>query len=499
MSSQLGAALAIWRRRNQTTGVERANDIYMLILVALVAVASTGSGLWVSATSPEGTELLASPAAPMATTLGVAALWSGALLVGHDRGPALLPVFPLYVLAASDLKRSVVFRASVLRSGVILTAVTSAVTVLIGASLASKGLAGPSSIFSFGVAGALVGVVATVAWLVGQALPRTSVVIALGILATAGLGAVFPTIQAVLPWGWVGYMYPGISSSHVALAGISSLAVVLATLLPWLMNKLSYERLISQATRWQSATASASSLDFSGAAASYQNKPYIGRRIRATRFGRGLPATFLCRDLIGASRAPGRLAVGISAIIVAGILMTLAFLPTLPGPLLGVAAGLLLFAGLGPLTDGLRHAVNVAADLPLYGISDEALMGYHLLFPLIATVVVLCVVVLLCSTATGISPWVPLVSTLMLGITSLIVRVNNALKGSLPLSLLTPVPTPMGDMSVLIQLTWALDGVVLVALAGASAAVLLQSPVFIGLVAVFLMMNLRNRWRNIVR
>ena len=56
-----------------------------------------------------------------------------------------------------------------------------------------------------------------------------------------------------------------------------------------------------------------------------------------------------------------------------------------------------------PLTGGIRHAVRVARDFPLYVINDGQLLA-------------------------------------------LLACVGNALKGPLPPSLLTPIPTPVGDL-----------------------------------------------------
>jgi hypothetical protein len=60
----------------------------------------------------------------------------------------------------------------VLRAGALVTAATTIVAGLVGSSLASHGLADPVGVAIFTAVAALVGVISTVAWLVGQAFPR---------------------------------------------------------------------------------------------------------------------------------------------------------------------------------------------------------------------------------------------------------------------------------------------------------------------------------------
>lgn len=84
----------------------------------------------------------------------------------------------------------------------------------------------------------------------------------------------------------------------------------------------------------------------------------------------------------------------------------------------------------------------------------------------------------------------------MLGMLALIARVSNALKGPLPPALLTPIPTPMGDVGAAIRMTWALDALLLAALARASAALAFQAPaLLIGVTATLLGVGI-NRWRH---
>ena len=155
-----------------------------------------------------------------------------------------------------------------------------------------------------------------------------------------------------------------------------------------------------------------------------------------------------------------------------------------------------LFAGLGPFTDGIRHAASVAADFPLYGISDERLVAQHSLFPLAVVVVELLAVVVVCSIMFGIPAGAPLISSLALGLLALGARIGNALKGPMPPSLLIPIPTPAGDLGAALRMAWALDGVLLAELAGAAAAVARQLPLLLLGVALVPVGLVIHRWRH---
>lgn len=467
----------------------------MALLVALIAVVPVARAVWVSTTSTEGTAVLASPAAPAVTVLLVATLWACALLLGRDRGPALMSPFLTYTFATSDLPQSATFRSSVVRAGALVTVLMTLASGLISGSLVSAGLVEPLSAMAFISAGVLVGMIATVAWLAGQAFPRAAVPLALGVLALGATTASVPAIQPFTPWGWVGLMYPGLGSLDL-LGTLIALTIGLVAAVPALMNRLVLANLMAQAVRWDSAATNATAMDFGAAVAIYQQPPHLGRRLRAVRPAGRRATVFLVRDAIGAIRTPGRLIVGLLALFVAGALITFAFAPTTPGWALGAAAGLVLFAGLGPLTDGVRHAAQVAADIPLYGFSDERLLSYQALFPLAVTIIVLLVTVIVCSLLIGSSAIMPIVSSLVLGALALIARVSNVLKGPMPPTLLTPITTPMGDLGAAARLMWAFDGVLFAVLIGASVALALQFPVLLIGVAVGLIGVGVHRWQH---
>ncbi|GAA5098173.1 hypothetical protein GCM10025760_33120 [Microbacterium yannicii] len=495
MSTRSEAAIRVWRARSARTAGDRGYLVYMFFMVALLVAAPVARAVWLSASSMEGAALFASPAAPAVTALVVACVWAGALLLGRERGPALRPPFLTHALATIDLPRSDTFAGPVLRAGAMVTASTTIAAAVVASSLVSRGLAEPLHALAFTAVGAAVGIITTAFWLIGQAFSRAAIPLALGSLALGAATATFPSTRPFSPWGGVALAYPGVGSMSAA-ATVCALAIALAASLPTVMNRLSHAELAAQAARWDSVTIHAAGMDFSTAAAIYQGRPHRGRRLRAVRPMNRLSVTFFIRDAVGATRTPGRLIAGILALIGAGALIVLAFAPTAPSLLLGAGAGVLLFTGLGPLTDGLRHAAYVASDLPLYGISDAHLLTNHLLFPVTMTAIVLVATVLVCAATTGIAVIPPLLSALTLGLLTLVARVSNALKGPLQPALLAPIPTPMGDLGAAIRLIWALDALLVAAMAGVSATLILHTPVLLVGIASAMLAVAVHRWHR---
>ena len=494
MTSRVSAPVRVWRSRHARNRGDHAYLAYMTLMVALVTLVPLVRAASVTMTSTEGIAVLTTPAAPSVTMLATSGIWASALLLGRVRGPALRPPFLTHTLASSDLPRAVSFRGPLRTSGATTVALTTMVGVLIGASLVSAGHSTLSDALMFVLASISVGVISTIAWLVGQAMPRTAAVLAPTVFALGVITSTVPAIQPFTPWGWVGLAYP-VATATGSLAPLLAMTAIAAAAVPALMDRLTLAQLISQAARWETATSYATGMELAAATTVYQAAPRVGRHLRAVKPALRRPLTFLLRDTVGAARTPIRLAAAVLALVAAATLFTLSFVPESPTWVLGAVAGVILFAGLGPLTDGIRHAASVASDLPLYGISDERLLAHHTLFPVLATITVLVVTTVICSILIGHA--IPaILGSLALAILAITARIGIALKGPLPPALLTPIPTPMGDLGAAARLTWALDGLLLTALAGASAALLFQSPVLLVSVGATLTGLTIHRWRH---
>ncbi|MFB2556523.1 hypothetical protein [Herbiconiux liangxiaofengii] len=497
MRGRTQAAIAVWRSRGTRAVGERAFLVYLGAMVALVAIIPVGRAVWLSASGADGVAVFSSPVAPPVVILVVAGLWAGALLLGRERGPAIRRPFLTHALATSPAPVSQAFRGPLLRSGALVVSVCAGAAVLVGASLSSAGLAGLFETVAFAVVGLLVGVIATVAWLAGQAMPRVAALLALVIAVLGTVTVAFPALRAVTPWGWVGLAYPlDAVASAPALTVLTALTIPLVAAVPSLMNRIAVDELVAQASRWSSATSQASGMDFDAAARLYQRKPHVGRRLPAVRSGRRLASTFVLRDAVGTLRTPGRLVAAVLGLALAVALLALAAAPAAPGWLLGAAAGIIAFASLGPLTDGIRHAASVAGDLPLYGISDERLLAQHTLFPLAVALVVAAAVVVVSAAMSGTVPGAEATGAVLLVLLALATRIGNALKGPLPPVLLTPIPTAMGDPMAAVRLAWALDAAILAALAGTACALVVDAPVLALGVAGAIATTGISRWRH---
>lgn len=497
MTSRTATARAIWRaRRPGRTGGDRAFALYLAVMLALVAALPVGRALWLGVTDPAVVAALSAPIATDVTAIVVAVLWAAALLVGRQRGPVMAAPFLVRALAASDLPRPAVFGGTLMRSAALVTAVTTLTAGLVAAALSAAGLAGPLGAAGFIAVGALVGVIATVAWLAGQAMPRLAGSIAVIVLIAAGIAATTGgAATALLPWGWVARSLPPSAGAGDILA-LTALAAALLAAVPSLLHRLDVEALTAQALRWDAATLTATMLDLGGAAAVYRGRPRSGRRHHAVEPRRGLPWRFFVRDMVGAARTPARLVVAAGALAGVGVLLMAAFAVPSAGWLVGGAAGVLAFAALGPLTDGVRHAASVAGDLPLYGVGDEALLAVHTLFPLAALVIVLALTVVGGVFVAGVPLAPALAASLTVGVLALLARVSDALKGPLPPTMLISMPTPMGDPMPVVRLAWALDAVLFSAAAGAAVVAASTSPVFLVAVAASLAAVGVYRWRG---
>ncbi|AZS37198.1 hypothetical protein CVS47_01830 [Microbacterium lemovicicum] len=497
MSVRLSAPARIWRSRHARTRGDQAYLAYLTLMVTLVTVVPLGRAVSLAASSPQGVALLTAPDASSAVAAVVASLWASFLLLGRVRGPALRPPFQTHALASSDLLRFTSFRGPFLRSAALVVASTAAVGVLIGTSLITVGRSAPGDALLFVLACVCVGIVSAVAWLAGQAMPRSSALLAPLVVGLGAITAAVPAWRFVTPWGWAGLAYP-LAASTGALVPLLAVTAAAVSLVPALMSRLSLPRLIAQAIRWEAATSHATGMELATATSVYQPVPTLGRRLRVVRPGLPRPLLFLVRDALGAARTPVRLVAAALAMATAAALFTLSLVGESPGWFLSSAAGVLLFAGLGPFTDGVRHAARAASDLPLYGIGDERLLLHHTLLPVLVTVIMVVVAATISALllAAGLHALPAIAGSVMLGMLAIVARIATAVKGPLPSALLTPIPTPMGDLGAAARLVWATDGILLAACAGAAAAGMSVSPLPVIAVGAALAGLAVHRWRH---
>ncbi len=155
MSGSVRTAVALWRQRGARSGGERAFTVYLVAMVALVAVAPVVRAVWLSAVGPDGLSLFADPRAPGVIALMTSVVWSAALAWGPSRGPALRPPALTYALAASAVPRSRAFLGPVLTAGMFSIGLWTVGAVLAGGSLVVNGVASADAVIAFAAAAAL--------------------------------------------------------------------------------------------------------------------------------------------------------------------------------------------------------------------------------------------------------------------------------------------------------------------------------------------------------
>ncbi len=502
--------------------------VYLALLIVLVAVVPVVRAGWLFVTDPVNAAALTS-AATVPVVAGVVGLvWADAVIAGRLRGPVVFTPFLAHALTTSPVPQRRAFARQTWMS----VAALSVAGALCGATLAAasaaasaaavtsaavspsaSALAAASSVsiaapeIGLGVAlaasvGAACGIVAALLWLVGQAVPPRWSALAIGVLAalsTVAFGAQAwgfsfgPTLATSTLAGLAAVGAHPLAAPGTLLAALTLLAVV-----PLLLSVLEPRVVLGQSLRWEAVRLHTSTLELSASVATYQSVPRAGRR----RFAiggraRSLPAIIVRRDAVAALRTPGRLAIGVLVLLACGALIAGAAAVAPPAWMLGAIGGVAAYAAAGPLSDGLRHAVEAASALPLYGTSDSALLLLHTLFPALAVGLVVAtgaVLVTLFWPPAAALPLASIGSAVIVAIGSVVLRLMNALKPPLPLALLTPIPTPAGDAAALNRVIWALDGVILAGLLGAAVTLTATSVLApLGVVAVAGLIA-RRRW-----
>lgn len=341
------------------------------------------------------------------------------------------------------------------------------------------------------------GLITVVLWAAGQTLAPVWVLCGTIVLGAAG---VVLLVLSPAGGGWSAAGAPaalprpsspadaGVGLARALVAGegwaadalMASLALAALAVLPFLLSRLQADRVVEDSKRWDLARMLAWDTDFSAAAGLYRALPARLRRIPAVRLPRarllGVPLPALARwigmlvrrDVVGAARTPGRLVVSLCGLVAAGLLAASSSMPETAW-LAGAVTGGLIYASLGPLTDGLRGLAASMGDGPgLYGIGDGTLLGGHLVLPLtVAGAAVLAG--LLVAAVLGAGAVSPATCCLAAAhtVVGVLLRLATALKPLPPVSLFSPVHTPLGDVAVLVRLGWALDAALLALLTGA--------------------------------
>lgn len=473
MSASLAPVREVWAHRARARS--RGEQLY-LVYAALMTVLVVGVPAMVSA----GRALAREDVLPLllrADALEAAAasaLLAAAALVGVGalRGPALLPPFFTATLAGGPLPRGLVLRRPFARALLLPVLLAVMTAGLVAATLLAADRTGADGAARLVLAGLGVGLLWGCAWSAGQLLGPTGrrlLVLALGAAGTAvaarlaGGGRLGEVLAGGVGPDTAGAMWQGPSAAWVL--GLVAAGVLGTALCTALLGRLRGVDLAAQAARWETATTSATTMDLAGAAGTYRAAPAAARRLGAIGPG-PLVLVYARRDAVAWLRTPDRSAAGVLGVLLGAGVLGGAVLLQGPAAWAALLLGtLVLRTGAGAFVDGLRHAVHTLGAPPLLGQRAGVQMLLHAVAPVLLLVVLaasggLAVALLGGDDGAAVGGAAPVLLPVGMAVVVLAARAWESAKGTMPLSLATPIPTPQGDLSVLAMLAWQADSVV---------------------------------------
>jgi hypothetical protein len=473
VSTSLAPVREVWAQRARARS--RTDLLYLLYLLGMTALVLGLPALIWAGRLLAGPDMLALLGREVAVpSVAALALAVAAALVGLGgvRGPALLPPFFTATLASGPLPRRVVLRRPFARALLLPLGAAVLPAALVAATLLAAGEAGPDAAAKLVLAGLGLGMLWGGAWCAGQLLRRARRRLAVLLL---GLAAACTALMTLLAGG--GLREPGggdgAGPAEVVVGGLAAVpgaawaaglvvaGAVVVALCTMLLGRLRGTELAAQAARWEAATTAASATDLAGAAGVFRAVPTAARRLRAIGAG-PLVLLYVRRDAVAWLRTPDRCAGGALGALLGAAVLGGAALAQGPAAwallLLGV---LVLRAGAGAFVDGIRHGVHTLGAPPLLGQRAATQLLLHAVAPLLLLTGLGALGGLVASlVGGGIGGAGPVLLPVAAAAVVLAGWTWEAAKGTMPLSLATPIPTPQGDLSVLVMLAWQADSVV---------------------------------------
>lgn len=468
-------ARAYRSRASARRPADLAYAVYIAVLLTAATVFPLIRALVLQLSSEPVAAALVGPEAGrvVAGTLAVAGL--AAVAVSRVVGPVALTPFFVLVRTATDMPRSASLAAPLARTvGALGGAMAAASAVALSAAVLAGHLPWSAVVLPI-LTMALSGVVLATLWLAAAGLDTRGVRRLMLIALLAAVAALPPAPWWLSPWGWAGQAWPSSDIAAVATGLVALAAALCLVATPALLRRLPVARLEQDASQWHAFRAGVTAGDLSGAAAGWRARPSVGRHWPIVSGSRPVLRQWRV-DLGAAARTPERQLLGFVTATVGAVLMIVAA-GSPAGWVIGAGGAVLCYLGLGVWCDGLRHAAAAGGPLPLFGHSDLALQALHLWAP--ASMAVLCtgVAALVCLTfgfavgaAAGVT-WIALVA--LVALVLVLLRWYDSSKPPLPLSLLTPAPSPAGDLSSLVVAAYQVDGVMMAAVLGALSVALL--------------------------
>lgn len=469
MNTRVRITRQVYRTRVGSPGAgDVAYRIYLAALTFVIVGVPLLWGLIGTLRTPDVASSLVDPDAGSVVAFAGGALLVMLALFGPVRGPALPSPWFAWTLASNDSPRSSTLARLIVWSATTLVSATALAVTLIVGSAASADAVGPRDVVLAITASTLFAVCATGVWLAGQVVaPRRAWLLPTSLAALLAASVWADSGHWWTPWGWLGRAWPSNSSTTEAWFAVGLLATAAAVCglgMAWLLRQIHGQQLVSQSTRWSAATSLASTGDLAGGASTLRVMP-SGGRARAALGAGGAIVRYLRADAVAAARTPVRCACGLLIMLTgAWIVARAPHSDPVPAWIIGALGALVAYAGAGPLTDGVRHAAASIQSPCLFGHRRAALIWLRLTLPCCLSVVV----VALASVGTHTLAGVIAAGGASLGVVGL--RAADALKGPLPVEILTPVNTPLGDSSGIAIMLWHNDGVICAAVLGALVA-----------------------------
>ncbi|GFH36555.1 hypothetical protein [Streptomyces pacificus] len=441
------------RRGDRATVQDRAYTVYVAAILALVYVAPVA---YLVRTSQTLVPLDSSRAAtPVACLVAAAVVW-GAQLTGRYWGPLVLKPFLLHVFISTDLCPTH-YLGPIARRRLVYAGLGTLLTVCTATFLVTDLFDHPgTALLPQGVGVAVgIGAFASVAWLWGQIRTvRENLLLAAAVAAAAAAVALLGRSALDGSGLWLAAGVPAVSATVLGRSAFRSLRTV------------DLPRLARQSARAAEAQTFAWTGTLHHALDLYRPEPRGLTSVLVRPDGR--LRGHLAQGAVRALRAPGRAVAAGAFLLTGGALLTLGVAePDARAATLSWTAGsVAVYWGSGWVGEswrGLRDELTLA---PLFGERWGGMPARTLAWPAVAVPVA----VGLAGGATALTQW-PLqsgrpVEALLLAAGSVVLvlaaRFLREMKTNLPIELLLPVITPLGDLSGLRVFVWQFDGLVVV-------------------------------------
>ncbi|WP_308493412.1 hypothetical protein [Microbacterium terrisoli] len=454
----------------------RASDVayraYVTVLVGVIVLIPFGRAVVLTMAASLATDGVP----PAAVAAGGSLLCLGLFLAGAVCGPAFVSMPYLNAVVDSSIDRRLTLRRAQLRGQIIVMVSVAAVAALAVMAASSVTVVGA---VAAPVAAAALGSIAGSLWLAGQLRPPwwVTLIISVWLVAAAGAGFV-PAVSDLATWvapgGWAaqvgaGTVGAGMPQSALSVSTLLALGLLIVTAaVGWLVagswrRRLRRDELARQARRWSVVAALSLSADVSSATRVLATPAHGGRHWNWT-IGRTAASTIVRRDVAGLLRAPARTATAAVACVGLGALVGWA-----AGGVFAVLAAVLLYFAVGGWATGLRTAASSVGAATFYGLADRERLLLHTIVPGVASLA-FCAAGAALTGGVGGAIWAAALALFVV-----LLQGFASLRGALPSYLLTPIPSPVGDLAIVNVLVWMADAVLLTAVFGGIGTYLVAS------------------------